>query len=234
MKNLYSFIWLILFFLLISVSACQKSNTETFVANTEAKKIAKAYGYEDFDKVETISYTFNVDVGDRHVEREWIWNTDTKEINYTGPMKEDSIATYTYDRDSLNVADTQMKTVDQRFINDKYWLLFPFNLVWDTDVTITEEGRAIAPIDSTEKFKLTVQYGPKGGYTPGDAYDLYYEKDDYLIDEWVFRKGGSNENPSAFTWENHQQKGPLLIATDHYGPNGNFRLYFTGVSVTVQ
>ena len=232
MTKFYNSVWAIL--LISLMTACQQGEKQSFVADTEAKKIAKAYGFEHFDRVETISYTFNVDVGERHVERSWNWNTDTNEITYNGPIEGDSVVTYSYERDSLDVADTRMKTVDQRFINDKYWLLFPFNLVWDTDMQITETGKATAPIDSTEKYKLTVQYGQKGGYTPGDAYDLYYEKDDYMVDEWVFRKGGSNENPSPFTWEDHQEKGPMLIPMDHYGPDKNFRLYFTGVSVTTK
>jgi hypothetical protein len=30
--------------------------------------------------------------------------------------------------------------VEPAFVNDNYWLLFPFHAYWDTSATVTDEG----------------------------------------------------------------------------------------------
>ena len=87
--------------------------------------------------------------------------------------------------------------LDQRFINDKYWLLVPFQLVWDAGTTISNPIKEAAPISQLEMQKITLTYSKKGGYTPGDAYDIYYGND-FLIKEWVFR-GGNNKKQYIIT-----------------------------------
>ena len=89
-----------------------------------------------------------------------------------------------------------MKT-DASFINDKYWLLAPFNFVWDDGVTFSEKKHVIAPISKDTLDQLTLVYSDEGGYTPGDAYDFYFGKD-YIIKEWAFRKG-NNSIPSLIS-----------------------------------
>jgi hypothetical protein len=78
--------------------------------------------------------------------------------------------------------------------------------------------------------KLTIVYGTKGGYTPGDAYDFYFE-DDMVIKEWAFRKGNQEEPNMVTSWEAYQDFNGLNIATMHKRPGGHFKLYFTGVTV---
>jgi len=77
---------------------------------------------------------------------------------------------------------------------------------------------------------LTIVYDNKGGYTPGDAYDLYFD-DDYIIREWVFRKANQAEPSMTTTWENYTAINGLKLALDHKTAEGNFNLYFTGIKV---
>ena len=47
----------------------------------------------------------------------------------------------TYKRDQLSSQPANVKDdIDPGFINDNYWLLFPFHAQWDTSATVTDEG----------------------------------------------------------------------------------------------
>ena len=78
--------------------------------------------------------------------------------------------------------------------------------------------------------KLTIVYTGEGGYTPGDAYDFYFG-DDYLIKEWVFRKGNQAEASLATTWEEYSDFNGLVMSKTHKKAEGNFKLYFTNIQV---
>ena len=55
-------------------------------------------------------------------------------------------------------------------------------MVWDSNATISETKKAEGPISKDELNMITMTYSDEGGYTPGDAYDIFYD-DDYLIKE---------------------------------------------------
>ena len=208
--------------LLILLSSCQNMNER----QSEAEKIANAYGINGYENVTEIHFTFNVEANNQTRERTWNWNRQTSEITYTGPIEDDSVETYSYYRNKLDTTNEKMVSVDRKFINDKYWFLFPFNLVRDVHTDIDVQGEKLSPIIREKRQKLTIQYGEQGGYTPGDAYDVYYDSADYLIDVWVYRKGGEVDNPMPTTWEDHKQLGPIIVGTNHVGLNQNFRIYF--------
>ena len=48
--------------------------------------------------------------------------------------------------DVAGSTDEQLKTIDQGFINDTYWLLFPMHLVWDQGMEISKDGLRPLPI----------------------------------------------------------------------------------------
>jgi len=184
-----------------------------------ANAIAKAGGLEVFSEVQSIAFTFNVQLPEKVLTRSWVWEPKHGQVTAVHENK-------TYDHKSPAEAD---KKTDAQFINDQYWLLFPFHLVWDTDTKLTlAEEKIPAPISGTPFQRLTIQYG-SGGYTPGDAYDLFFD-DDYIVREWIFRKGGSETPTRVTTWEDYKTFSGLNIAQDHRGPD-NFRLWFTDVKV---
>lgn len=192
--------------------------------------LAERYGLSGWDQIESIGFAFNVKTPDRETKRHWRWDVKARQVTRTvdGESRTISLA----DGKLEDEADRQ---VDSQFINDSYWLLFPFQLVW-SDPTVTEEDVDAYPIvESVERpapRKLVCQWPVEGGYTPGDAYDLYLGQDG-LIEQWAFRKGGKDGGGWPTTWDDHQQLGPIIVALDHRSADGNFRLWFTDVKATL-
>ena len=190
------------------------------------EKLAKANGYDNWKNVAEIKFTFNVDRDTVHFERSWVWNTKSQEVTGTAMGQ-----TSTYLRSAV---DSTTAKVDGAFINDKYWLLAPINIMWDKDnLTEKHTPKAVSPISGDTLQKLSVVYNSIGGYTPGDAYDFYFG-DDYMVKEWVFRRGNQEEPNTITTWEDYVDKGGLKIAQMHRKPDGSFKLYFTDVSVSLR
>jgi hypothetical protein len=210
--------------LIISCKTEQKKEADSEkIEQTVPEKIAYAHGLKEWKNVEELKFTFNVDRDTAHFERDWIWNIKKNEV--TGSSGGDLV---TYNRSEI---DSTIAKVDASFINDKYWFLAPFNLVWDKgsfSYEVTEAAEA--PIAKTPMQKLTIVYTGEGGYTPGDAYDFYFG-DDYVIKEWVFRKGNQAEASLATTWEEYSDLNGLVMSKTHKNAEGNFKLYFTNIQV---
>ncbi len=189
-----------------------------------AQKVADAYGFKYFKNVSTLSYTFNVKRDTfPATTRSWKWNV--KENTVTMVTSKETV---TYKRDTIQSA--AMKSIDGRFINDQYWLIFPYHLIWDAGTIITSKSNVVAPISKKECTMLTIQYNNKDGYTPGDAYDLFIDKN-YLITEWNFRKGNAEKSSLSTTWQDNIKIKKLKISTNHLNADGKFRIWFTGVEV---
>ena len=209
------------------VSACKSESTkkDDLKDFTVAEKIANAHGFENWKDVSEVKFTFQVDRDSiKGNGRSWTWQPKTRIVSMTAGE-----LTLDYSRmskDSINMA------ADRSFINDKFWFFVPFQLVWDTSVTISEPIKKAAPINKTELNMITITYPNEGGYTPGDAYDIFYD-DDYLIKEWIFRKGNSEEPTMATTFENYKDYNGIKIATDHKMEGGKWNLNFTDVSITL-
>ena len=208
------------------VSCKTEKKKEEKSAETELtilEKVAHAHGYENWKSVEKISFTFNVDRDSTHFERSWSWKPKSDDV-----ISISGSDTLTYNRKNM---DSIAYKANAGFINDRYWLLAPFNLVWDADNFEYEHTfDAVAPISESPMQKLTVTYGSEGGYTPGDAYDFYLDED-FMIKEWVFRKGNQEEPSMVTTWENYTDQNELKLALVHKKPDENFTLYFTNVEV---
>ncbi|RAJ14503.1 hypothetical protein [Olleya aquimaris] len=213
--------------IICSLISC-KNNAEKksqSVQLTTAEKIAKAHGIDHWANVSQLNFTFNVDRDTVHFERSWIWKPKTQDVTLIT-----STDTISFNRTKLD--STSIKA-DQGFINDKYWLLAPFQLVWDSGTTITDSINSMAPISKATLNKLTITYGNDGGYTPGDAYDFFYD-DNYKIKEWIFRKGNTQEPSMITTFENYEEFNGINIAKDHKKPDGNWKLYFTNISIKTE
>jgi len=193
-----------------------------------AGRIAMAAGYLDFHKVGHIEFAFHARIGDKNVERSWIWWPATDRVRFE-PTAGKPV---TYFRDHLSDATPAiLREIDQNFVNDSYWLIFPFKVVWDRTVTL--EG--IEPENHTAGIEasggLRVVYPEDAGYTPGDVYEVYYD-DDFLITHWVFRKGGGPEPSRITEWTNYQAIGPLTLSLDRPGYRDDaFRVWFSDVRV---
>jgi len=222
---------LFLFAFTALLSSCKnetksEENSETAKSEenlTTSQKIANANGLENFEKVEELDFTFNVKVNDTvRSSRSWKWYPKENKVAMT---EKDSTNSYTRNSDNLSEAE---KAMDSKFVNDSYWLLFPYQLVW-SDASFTEEKDVTAPISKEKMNKLTVAYSEKGGYTPGDTYDVYYDND-YMIKEWVYKASGGGREMTT-TWEDYETYKGIKISKMHKSEDGSFQLYFTDIDV---
>ncbi|WP_299891110.1 hypothetical protein [uncultured Lacinutrix sp.] len=211
-------------FCLFILSSCKSENKDVINKLTIPEKIANAHGFENWEKVSEIQFTFNVDRDSSHYERSWVWKPKTNAV--TMLTKKDTIS---YNRNKMD--SISLKT-DRAFVNDKYWALFPFQFVWDKDVHFSEPVKSQAPISKEQLNKITLLYGDEGGYTPGDAYDVFYD-DNYSIKEWVFREGNTKKPSITNTFENYENFNGIKIARDHKKAEGNWNLSITNVKVKV-
>ncbi|MHA7843552.1 MAG: hypothetical protein ACX93I_09550 [Winogradskyella sp.] len=220
------------FICLLILSSCKSEKKETTIEEevielSIAEKIANAHGYENWKDVEKVAFTFKVDRDSiKGNGRRWTWEPKKDRVTYS--IGRDSIVVIERSKiDSTNIS------IDKAFINDKFWLLVPFQLVWDKTATISEVKKVESPIHKEELDMITVTYPIEGGYTPGDAYDIYFDEN-YLIKEWSYRQGNSLKPSLSNTFENYQNFNGIKIAIDHKKDNGNWNLNFTDVSVTLE
>jgi len=207
----------IVFCLVVSCSSHQDQKADSL-----PMKVAEAYGFNQFKEVSSLRYTWNVRVDSATVRsRSWSWDPALGEVEYSGP---DTTLTYIQSR-----MDSTLTEIDGRFINDKYWLVFPFQLAWDQGYEYQVTHNQQAPISGDNTTKLTVVYNNEEGYTPGDAYDLFIDGNN-LIKEWIFRRG-NGETGRPMTWENIKDFDGIKIALDHKDDKGNTVLWFSDVVV---
>ncbi len=200
-----------------------------------AEQIAKTYGIDSWDKIEAIRYTWNAQFPGVNVSRSWTWEPKTGQVSFDGKDKTGKPVKVTYLQSQINSQPDNVKNeVQPAFINDQYWLIFPFHVVWDTSATVTDDGMQKLPLGSGSARRVTVKY-PKeaGGDTPGDTWELYVGKDN-RVEQFVYHRGGPKK-PSVViaTWAGYKKAGPLLVSTEHRGTADGkpLHLFITNVAV---
>jgi hypothetical protein len=200
--------------------------------------IAKAYGLDSYDKIEAIRYTWNIDIpGLFKASHKWEWEPKTGKINFESTDKDGKPIKVSYDSSQLGSQPDAVKNeVEPAFVNDNYWLIFPFHAYWDKSATITNQGTKKLPIGAGSARLVSVKYPAEaGGYTPGDTWDLYVGKD-YRVVQFVYHRGG-DKKPSLVTatWTGNKKAGPLLVSTEHRGTADGkpLHLWISDVAVKV-
>ena len=202
-----------------------------------AEKLAKTYGFDSWDQVEAVRYTWNGEVpGLFKASRSWTWEPKTNRVTFEGVDKDGKPQKVTYLRSELGSQPDAVKKVDSGFINDNYWARFPFHAYWDTSATVTDQGMQKLPAPGTGSADLvSVKYPSEaGGYTPGDTWNLYVGKDD-RIQLLEFHHGG-DAKPSLViaTWTGYKKAGPLLFSTEHRGTADGKPLHISLTNVAVK
>jgi hypothetical protein len=198
------------------------------------EQVAKTYGLDSFGQIEAIRYTWNAQFPGVNVSRSWVWEPKTGKVSYEGKDKDGKPVQVTYLRSQLNSQPDNVKNeIDPGFMNDNYWVLFPFHAYWDTSATVTDQGMHKLPVGNGSAELVAVKYPDEGGYTPGDTWELYLGKDN-RVEQFVYHRGGPKK-PSVViaTWTAYKKAGPLLISTDHRGTADGkpLRVFFSNVSV---
>jgi hypothetical protein len=203
-----------------------------------AEKIAKAYGLDSYGQVEAIRYTFNIK-GPLNFSRSWVWEPKTGKISYEGKDKDGKPVKVTFVQSELNgESDVVKGKIDWFFVNDNYWVLLPLHIYWDSaGADVQDKGMQKLPLGEGSAKLVTMGY-PKGGYTPGDTWDLYVGSDN-RIKEMVYHRGApqNSERPVpgvvTVSWAGYKKAGPLLFSTEHRGTADGkpVHLFFSNVSV---
>jgi hypothetical protein len=198
------------------------------------EKVAKTYGLDSWNQIEAIRYTFNIDNPGLNLSRTWVWEPKADRVTYEGKDKAGNPVKVTYVRSQLSTQPANVKNeVDPGFVNDNYWLLFPFHAYWDTSANVEDAGMQKLPLGKGSAERVVVKYPSEGGYTPGDTWELYVGKDN-RVQEFIYRRGGPKK-PSVVpaTWAGYKKAGPLLISTEHRGTADGkaLHLFFSDVSV---
>jgi hypothetical protein len=204
-----------LFFGVLVLAATSWAETRPAIV----KQIATTYGLDSFGQIEAIRYTFNIQFPALNVSRSWVWELKTGRVSYEAKDKDGKPVKVSYDRSQLNSAPANVKDeIEPAFVNDQYWLIFPFHAYWDTSANVQDLGLQKLPLGKGSAKRVVVKYPAEaGGFTPGDTWELYVGPDN-RVEEFVYHRGGPKK-PSVVkaTWGGYKKAGPLLISTDHRG-----------------
>jgi len=189
---------------------------QTAKAPSAERRLANNYGFDQWDQVAELNFTFDVKLPNgKHVVRHWAWDTQAQKV--TRRLPDGSELTFT----PYQPENEAQREADQQFINDTYWLLFPFQLVWSRPaIAKPHQFAAELPIGDGRAPTWIVRYANDQGYTPGDTYVLYLNNKG-LIKQWEFIR---NDNRRPATWERHVKLGPLTISTLHRNADGSFEM----------
>ena len=201
------------------------------------EELAKTYGLDSYGQIEAIRYTFNLQLSALNVNlsRSWVWEPKTGQVTYEGKDKDGKPVKVTYVRSQINNAPANVKDeIEPNFVNDNYWLVFPFHVYWDTSANVLEKDKQNLPLGKGTAKLVSVKYPAEvGGYTPGDTWDLYVGSGGRVV-EFVYHRGGPKKpsNVTA-TWVGYKKAGPLLVSTEHRGTADGkpLRLTFSNVAV---
>src|SRR3954470_3235540 len=93
------------------------------------EQIAKTYGLDSYGQIEAIRYTWNGEIpGLFKVAHKWEWEPKTGKISYEGADKEGKPVKVSYIESQFSSQPDSVKNeVEPAFVNDNYWLIFPFH-----------------------------------------------------------------------------------------------------------
>ena len=199
------------------------------------EELAKTYGLDSYGQIDSVRYTFNVELPGLNLSRSWEWQPKTGQVSYEGKDKDGKPVKATYLRSQLNSQPANVKDeIEPAFVNDNYWFMFPFHAYWDTSANVTVKDKQKLPIGLGTAKLVSVKYPAEvGGYTPGDTWDLYVGKDGRIV-QFVYHRGGPKKPSNVTTtWAGYKMGGPLLVSTDHRGTADGkpARIFFTNVAV---
>ena len=200
------------------------------------EQMAKTYGIDSWGQIEGIRYTFNIDLPALNLKlaHMWEWEPKTGKVTFEGKDKDGKPVKVTYLRSQLSSQPANVKDeIDPAFMNDQYWLIFPFHVIWDTSADVQDKRKQKLPLGKGSADQVVVKYSGDVGYTPGDTWELFLGADK-RVEEFIYRRGGPKK-PSVVitTWAGYKKAGPLLISTDHRGTADGkpVRIFFSDVSV---
>ena len=221
-----------LVFAVLALAAASSAQTRPPII----EQLAKTYGLDSYGQIDAIRYTFNLQIpGLISLSHTWEWEPKTGKVSYEGKDKQGKPVKVSYVRSELaSQSDMVKNEVEPSFVNDNYWLIFPYHAYWDTSATVTDQAMKKLPVGNGSADLVSVKYPAEvGGYTPGDTWDLYVGKDNRIVLMVYHRGGPKKPTLVTATWTGYKKAGPLLVSTEHRGTadGGPLHVSFTDVSV---
>lgn len=186
-------------------------------------------GCDQLLQLQELRFTFHVEAsGELKLTRAWVYHPKTGEV------------TRTLDGESMTFVfgspqGEKETEADAHFINDSFWLFPSCHIAWATDATVSEPVQSTLPVAPVGEAPgrgpmVSVQYDPDGGgYTPGDAFDLYLGNQGEIV-AWAYRREGKQPPLLSTTFTDYVQAGPIRVATEHRSADQEFRLFFTDIA----
>jgi hypothetical protein len=203
-----------------------------FAADPAPRDRVAPLGTDRISELAELRFTFNVERdGELKASRAWTWHPADNTVTRT--MAGESL-TFVFGAPK----DDAERKADAQFVNDSFWLAPQMHLRWaGPDLTVTDAGEGpipdgVRPSGAGEGTarKIVMQYAPTGGgYTPGDAYDLFLDPNGRIV-AWNYREGGAPEPSMTTSFDGYVEVGPLTLATEHRSPDGKLRLFFTDLA----
>jgi hypothetical protein len=104
----------------------------------------------------------------------WEWEPKTGKVTFDGEDKDGKPVKVTYLRSELNSQPANVKDeIDPAFMNDQYWLIFPFHVIWDASADVQDKGKQKLPLGKGSADQIIVKYPSDVGYTPGDTWNSF-------------------------------------------------------------
>lgn len=200
-----------------------------------AEQIAKAYGVDSWEKIDAVRYTWHAQFPGVDVAHAWVWEPKTGKVSFESKDKDGKPVNVTYMQSELSGQPAKVRDeVQPAFVNDQYWLIFPYHVYWDKSANVQDQGAQKLPIGNGRARHVIVKYPAEaGGFTPGDTWELWVGPTN-RVQQFVYHRGGPRK-PSVViaSWADYKKAGPLLVSMDHRGTADGkpLRIFFTDVAV---
>lgn len=179
------------------------------------KVIAAHGGIENWNNTRYISWNF---LG----ARDLVWDKYTGNVRIDFPSEEstylininEATGRVKIGEKELTKEDSLDKYIErgkQIWVNDSYWLVFPFKLK-DPGVQLKYVGQDTTKNGKeAEVISLTFE---KVGFTPQNKYKAYIDPQSHLILQWDFYRNASDSAASfQNVWKDYQQYGDIMLSS---------------------
>src|SRR5256885_4442293 len=162
------------------------------------EQLAKTYGLDSYGQIEAIRYTWNGEIpGVFKLAHMWEWEPKTGKISYEGQAKAGKPVKVSFIESQFSSQPDSVKNeVEPAFVNDNYWLIFPFHAYWDKSATVTDQGMKKLPVGAGSARVVVVKSPEEaGGFSPRGTLDLSVSQDHRAQDPVYPPRGAPPPHP---------------------------------------
>ena len=183
-----------------------------------ADSVMKACGSQNWGRVKSIDFTFNVEQEGKllmSARHHWNVRQGTDAVTWNGKTVTVNVTRGDHTGEQLDAY--------KRWVNDAYWLLMPLKLK-DPGVNLTYKGPE--EIDGNSYWVLHLSFGAVG-ITTNDQYNLYIDRQSHLVRFWDYMP--TPDRKVHGTWDEYREFGGLLLSLEH--KFGDKRIWFSNIEV---